>query len=491
MKKALIIGSGIGGLATPVRLAVKGYAVEVFEASDHPGGKLSEKNLGGFRFDTGPSLFTLPALVDELFLLAGKDPAQHFSYTRIPESCRYFWEDGFRLAAGSQPEDFAAACAKTFSVPAEDILRYFAECKSMYDLTEGVFLERSLHRAKNYLRKDVLRGVMNAWRLHLFRTMHQVHRKRMKSPHLVQLFDRFATYNGSDPYQAPGILSMIPHLEHNLGTFFPKGGMIDIPNVIYKLALELGVKFHFNAPVETIITQNKKASGIRVNGKEITGDVVISNMDVVPTYRRLLPNEKAPEKSLQQERSSSALIFYWGISRQFPELGLHNIFFSADYEKEFRMLFKENSVTDDPTVYIHISSKYCKTDAPDGKENWFILVNVPGNNGQDWDALIPQIRANTIAKLSRMLNTDVASLIEQEDRWEPRTIERDTFSYQGSLYGSASNNRYAAFLRHPNFSRRIPNLYFCGGSVHPGGGIPLCLRSAKIAADLILEDQSL
>jgi phytoene dehydrogenase-like protein len=202
-----------------------------------------------------------------------------------------------------------------------------------------------------------------------------------------------------------------------------------------------------------------------------------------------LPREKAPERSLKQERSSSALIFYWGIKKEFPELDLHNIFFASDYKKEFDVLFEGKDVADDVTVYIHISSKDEKADAPVGCENWFVMVNVPGNKGQDWDALIPQIRSRVILKLNRLLNTDVESLIEAEQVLDPRGIEARTQSYQGSLYGAASNNRFAAFLRHPNFSSRIKNLYFCGGSVHPGGGIPLCVMSGKIASEIILKDQ--
>ena len=207
-------------------------------------------------------------------------------------------------------------------------------------------------------------------------------------------------------------------------------------------------------------------------------------MDVVPTYRKLLPYLKAPEKTLQQERSSSALIFYWGIKKEFSQLGLHNILFSEDYKTEFDHLFKHHTLYDDPTIYINITSKYEKKDAPKGSENWFVMINAPSNKGQNWDKMIPIARKNILNKLSRNLKINIEELIEFEDVLEPRTIESKTSSYQGALYGAASNNRYAAFLRHPNFHRKIDNLFFVGGSVHPGGGIPLCLLSAKIVDDL-------
>jgi phytoene dehydrogenase-like protein len=210
-------------------------------------------------------------------------------------------------------------------------------------------------------------------------------------------------------------------------------------------------------------------------------------MDIYPTYKRLLKNQKAPEKTLSQERSSSALIFYWGIQKEFPELDLHNIIFSESYEKEFHTIFNEKSIVDDPTVYINITSKENPSDAPIGHENWFVMINAPGNYGQDWDILKQKAKKNIISKLNSVLKIDLEKLITTEHILDPVGIETETSSYRGALYGAASNNKFAAFLRHPNFSRSIKNLYFCGGSVHPGGGIPLCLLSAKIVADLVPE----
>ncbi len=217
---------------------------------------------------------------------------------------------------------------------------------------------------------------------------------------------------------------------------------------------------------------------------------MVSNLDVYPTYRKLLPQLAAPEKILAQERSSSALIFYWGVSGTFPQLDVHNILFSADYAREFKHLFDDHTLTDDPTVYINITSKKEPTDAPPGAENWFVMINAPANRGQDWDRLIRSARQHIVKKINRLLKTDIENLIRFEDVLDPRSIELKTASFRGSLYGTSSNNRMAAFLRHPKFCRKIPTLFFCGGSVHPGGGIPLCLMSAKITSELIGEQFS-
>jgi phytoene desaturase len=321
--------------------------------------------------------------------------------------------------------------------------------------------------------------------LDLFTTMNAVNERGLRHPKLVQLFNRFATYNGSNPYKAPGLLTIIPHFEHRIGAFYPKGGMHSITKAIYELALVKGVRFHFNHLVEEIIVEQGQAKGLRLNGQVRQYDRIISNMDVFFTYRNLLSGQKQPERILRQQKSTSALIFYWGIKKQFPELGLHNIFFSDDYRSEFNCL-EEGKIFEDPTVYVNITQKYSPQDAPEGCENWFTMINVPFNSGQDWDALIQISRRRIIQKLSRILGADVESLIECEEVLEPRAIESKTRSHLGALYGTSSNNRMAAFLRHANFSNRIGNLYFCGGSVHPGGGIPLALLSAKIVDDMMM-----
>jgi len=489
MPKALIIGAGIAGIATAIRLAIKGFEVEVFEANNYPGGKLSEIKQNGYRFDAGPSLLTMPHYIDELFVQVGKSPADYFKYQKLDIICKYFYEDGTKLTAWADRQKFIAELARVTGEPVENIIKCIDNSGNIYRLTHKVFLERSLHRLKTYIGADALRALLRLPQIDTNRTMHRANESLLKSEKLVQFFDRYATYNGSDPYQAPATLNVIPHLEQHFGAYFPEGGMYAIANSLVALAEELGVKFHYGAPVQEIIPENKKATGIKVSNMLIKADVVISNMDVWFTYRRLLAGHLHlhPKKTLHQERSSSALIFYWGIKKQFPQLDLHNIFFSADYKAEFEHIWQKQTIYHDSTVYLNISSKYKTDHAPEGCENWFVMINVPANKGQNWNQLIYEARQNILKKLSRILNDDISKLIDGESILDPHSIESRTSSYQGSIYGTSSNRKYSAFLRHANQSSKIKNLYFCGGSVHPGGGIPLCLLSAKIVSELIPE----
>lgn len=485
MRKAIVIGSGIAGIASALRLRKKGYNVHVFEAAEKVGGKLNSFHKDGFRWDMGPSLLTMPHLIDELFVLFRKKPSDYFTYQKQATVCNYFWNDGSKFSVNQSTNQFIIDASKEFNTPAVQLEKYINNSKKKYALTAPLFLEQSLHKARTYLSQKAAKAVSQLASLDIQKSLNELNSSSFSDPRLVQLFNRFATYNGSSPYKTPGIMSMIPTLEMQFGTFFPKGGMRSIVESLFHLCKEEGVQFHFNEAVTKIRHSGVSLQGVETAKGFYPAPVVVSNMDVFHTYTKLLPSLKAPKRTLSQERSSSAIIFYWGISQQFHQLDLHNIFFSSDYEAEFSSLFDKKDLAKDITIYINISSKYNKEDAPAGKENWFVMVNAPANVGQDWDKLRKQARDHVIQKLNRLLAVDLESLIESEEVLDPIKIEAKTSSYQGSLYGSSSNSKYAAFFRHPNFSSKINQLYFCGGSAHPGGGIPLCLNSAKITTQLI------
>jgi phytoene desaturase len=484
----VVVGSGIAGLASAIRMAVAGHKVKVYEASNGPGGKLSSFNLEGFRFDRGPSLFTMPALVEELFLLAGFNPKEYFDYFSLEESCRYFFADGKKLFASTNLSVLANSVEENLGLPKEKFIDHLNRSSFFYETLAPIFLDVSLHRTKHFTLSKTFRAVLNLHRLGLFRSMDGFNKKHLKNKNMEQFFNRYATYNGSNPFQAPATLHIIPHLEHNIGTFFPKGGMFSITKALHKLAADLGVEFFFNAKVEEILFENKMVSGINLEGKRIPANLVICNVDIYFAYKNLLKTLAAPQKLIQQPKSSSALVFYWGINKHFPELGLHNIVFSGDYKKEFDAIKEGKGVYVDPTIYINITSKHSPDDAPKGSENWFVMVNVPNHQGQNWMQIQQEVKKNVLRKLSLSLGENIESLIVQEAIWNPPEIESMTGSYAGALYGNSSNNKMAAFLRHPNFSKQMKGLYFCGGSVHPGGGIPLCLKGAAIVERCIKED---
>jgi phytoene desaturase len=485
MKKAIIVGSGIAGIASAIRLQNKGYAVTVLEKNDYPGGKLTQLSGNGFRFDAGPSLFTMPNLVTELFEISGKKPANYFNFDQLQILCNYFYEDGTRISASADIDVFADEIERKTTDSAERVKKHLKKSKFIYGTTEEQFLNKSLHKIGSFISFSTIASVVKLPFLNIFSSMNQVNKNAFNDSKTIRLFNRYATYNGSNPYKAPGILNIIPHLEFGLGAYLPKGGMHEITNSLVKLAKEIGVEFHFNQEVTAIETDNNLAKGVTTISDTYAADIVVCNADIHTVYEKLIPSAKKLKQVDQQERSSSALIFYWGIDKEFPELDLHNIMFTEDYKTEFDHIFDSKTVYQDPTIYINITSKHIKEDAPKGKENWFVMINVPSVYGQDWETMIAKARQNILDKISRNLGVDVEKLILFEEQLTPQLIQDKTSSFKGSLYGTSSNSRFAAFFRHKNFSSQYKNLYFCGGSVHPGGGIPLALSSAKIIDKLI------
>jgi phytoene desaturase len=485
-KKVIIIGAGVAGLASGIRLAGQGYSVTILEANGYAGGKLSEFQSGNYRFDAGPSLFTMPQLVEDLYRIAGKNP-ESFQYKKLEEVCRYFFTDGTRFTAPANPDQLGRIIEEELGEKMQTVTHYLTRSRLKYETIGSLFLERCLRKLSTFFNHRAFRAYLNLSQLGLFLSLDSYNKSVFRNPKTVQIFNRYATYNGSDPYQTSAVMSMIPHLEFGIGAYFPKEGMIQIANSLVNLAIESGVELVLNSPVRKLETNGKRITGVRTESRFYEADLVVSAIDVSQTYSRLLGMNGPGKVYLNLPKSTSAIIWYLGISKVTPETGLHNIFFSSDYRKEFEDLFQRKAMPSDPTIYLNISSKERKEDAPDKSENWFVMVNAPANEGQDWDRIIPETRAIVIRRLSEELGFDVESAIEEETVLEPRTLELRTGSVGGALYGSNSNSPFAAFLRHANYSTTFRNLFFCGGSVHPGGGIPLALQSAALATEYIRE----
>lgn len=479
---ATVIGAGVAGLAAAIRLAKIGVKVTVFEQQSTYGGKMGVWQREGYRFDTGPSLFTMPNYVEDLLTIDEKNDVL-FEYHELDVICNYFWDDGTTLQATKDVQNLQNAFEKNLNEPKCNIEEFLADSKKKYEITSHVFLEKSLHKLSTYLNFGTIRSIFKLPKVEIFKQMNSQNVRRFKNPKTVQFFNRYATYNGSNPYLAPATLNVIPHYEFGFGAFFPTNGIRSIATALHQKAVNMGVSFRFDSPVHQL---HKTRNGYLVNSTQKT-DIVVCNMDVASAARGPLKN-LIPTNRQKYEPSSSALIFYWGVNREFSNLEVHNIFFSNDYKKEFTSIFTEKKIDEDPTIYIHISSKCNAADAPKGCENWFVMVNAPYTENQDWEAMIEQTKVRILAKLNKVLGVDIAKYILLEHKLTPELIQSNTGSYKGALYGSSSNSRMAAFLRQPNFSSTHKGLYFCGGSVHPGGGIPLCLLSGKITTDCIQRD---
>ncbi len=487
-KRCAIIGAGLGGLAAAIRIAGHGIKVDLYEQNSRPGGKANELHGDGFRFDTGPSLLTMPFVLESVFADAGEDYRDYLTIEPLSQHCKYFYPDGTEITAFADSDDFAREIEYKTEESAARVKRYLTYSKSIYDFSADIFLFNDIHEFFTYKEHGSPKMVLNLWKLDSLRTVHRANASFFRDPRIIQLFDRYTTYNGSNPYRAPATLNIIPHVEYNMGSFIVKEGIYRIPQSLAELALKRGVAMRLNCRVERIVHDGRKVAGIVVDGEIIPYDVIISNADVFRTYHDLLSDDTSRDarRYRRLEPSSSALVFYWGVSRGAGErLGIHNILFSSEYKSEFMELFDKKVCPRDPTIYIYISSRFNPPDAPHDHENWFVMINAPYDEGQDWKREARESRRRLVQKIDSILHTDIERHIILERILTPGDIEEQTMSHRGSIYGISSNSRAAAFMRQRNRSKRYQGLYFCGGSAHPGGGIPLVLLSGKICADLV------
>ena len=476
-----IIGAGLGGLSAAIYLSSKGFRVSVFEKNSYAGGKAGVLKREGFRFDTGPSVITMPFILRDLFNACNEDIEDYLTIKRLNNNCKYFYPDGTILNAYSDPEKLGDEIASKTSDTAKAVKRYFDHCANIYDLTSEQFLFSPEINIKSFLKPRAIKSLLSSFRIDPFRTMHNANTRFFSDPKTIQLFDRFATYNGSDPYRAPATLNIIPHVELNLGSYIISEGIAAVPATLKKLAEHKGVVFYPDHRVDKILISGKSAVGLRVKDKDHFFSSVVSNLDVRNTYQYLV-GEDYKENG---EPSMSGIVFYWGIKGNYDSIETHNILFSENYKKEFEDITIHKRCADDPTIYIYVSSKYKSDDAPAGYENWFVMVNTPYDSGQDWELEIKRIREIVKRKIQKVTGINMSDKIIFEDILSPSDIEAETGSLHGSIYGFSSNNITSAFRRPPVKSPHYKNLFFCGGSVHPGGGIPLVLLSGKHVSELI------
>ncbi|MBN1997384.1 phytoene desaturase [candidate division KSB1 bacterium] len=483
-KSVSIIGGGLAGLAGAIYLARNGFKVKLFEKNSKTGGKANEIRLGPYRFDTGPSLLTMPFVLQDLL----GDSLHELGLQPVEPVCRYFFADGSSLDTSSDRKKMLENLYRFSPSSADEYLKFINHSKRIYQRTADVFLFSPIHEIKKLIRLKYLPTLLKFYQIDPFRTVHQSVSAFFTDHRLIQLFDRYATYNGSNPFQAPATLNIIPFVEYELKSCYIKNGMYRLVELLVKLAQNLDVEICTSHSVEKILYNTNGVTGIVANGRHFKSNYVLSNMDVVQTWQRLIDGFDNYQKKLDRlEPSLSGLVFLWGIEGRFDRLKHHNIFFSSNYEKEFREIFAEGIFPSEPTVYIAITSKKDPNHAPENGENWFVLVNMPFiNKNLNMDKAIQQIRIHTISILGRH-GIKIKDKIKMEKILTPNDFDNLYNSNKGSIYGLSSNSKSSAFKRPPNRDRRIKNLYFAGGSTHPGGGIPLVLLSGKIAAQLITE----
>lgn len=486
----IVIGAGIGGLSAAVRLAAAGRRVVVYEQNERAGGKMGQVTADGFRWDTGPSVITMRPVFEALFQVAGRRLDDYLTLLPVEPQTRYFYPDGTVLDATADLTRMLAQIERIDRRDVEGYLRYLAYAARIHRVTGPVFIYDQPPRPRSFLQVPLTEWLA----ADPLRTMDASIRRFVRSSHLRQLLGRFATYVGGSPYLAPATLNVIAHVELSGGVWYPRGGVYAIASALTQLAGELGVTVHTGRAVERIRVENGRAAGVELKGGEfVPAAAVVANVDVTTVYDRLLPRTPAVARRLaslrRAEPSCSGFVLLLGVrAADGRELAHHNIFFSADYPREFRRIFNEGLPPDDPTVYVAITSKTDPDHAPPGHENWFVLVNAPAVDERfDWTRTAATYRETVLRALARF-GIDLSGRIVSERMLTPLDLERQSGAWRGALYGASANSRWTAFRRPHNRSVDFAGLYFAGGTTHPGGGVPMVTLSGKVAADLLLAD---
>ena len=497
----VIIGAGLGGLAAACTLSARGHKVVVCEANDWTGGKAAEWRQDGFRFDMGPTILTLPSVLKRIFGESGLRMDERLDLHRLDPQWRCFFDNGPPLDLVEDIALMAAELEKRHKGDGKGYADLLAMSEKLHDISRRFVFWKSVGGLRDTLNigetmsPATMRDVL-ALRMHA--TLGAEIRKRIANPQAVQVFDHFTQYVGSNPLQAPAVLTGIAHMQVDEGIWYPIGGTRAVPQALRKLAEENGVEFRTNCRVTRILHDSRKVRGVVTDqGDTLAASAVISNMDSVRTMRELIDRKAAPQayrRFMRQwkhrEPACSGVVLYLGLDRAYDHLAHHNFIFSRDAEEEFEAIYKHGRPAPDPTCYLAAPARTEPETAPPGGEALYVLVHTPYlRPGQNWVEMFPGYRQIIFDKLKKAGGMpDLESRIVTEHHLTPMDIHTRYSPQAGAIYGLASHGRLAGGFKPANRSRDLAGLYLAGGSAHPGPGMPMALMSGWIAADCLDQD---
>ena len=487
----VVVGAGLGGISAAISMAADGYRVEVYEKNAHVGGKLNVLRTQGFSFDLGPSILTLPHYFERLFEWHGRSMDDYINVRELRPHWRCFFEGGVGIDLYADPGETCAQNSTLGDEDAEELRRFMEYSQELYEQTEKGYFEKGLDTVWQMVR---FYGPLTALRsFDLFNSMHDGVSRYVSNPHMQHILDFFVKYVGSSPYDAPGVLNLLPYAQSRYGLLYVDGGLYELARALARLAEEAGVEMHLESEVVRLETDGGRVTGAELaDGCHVSGDLFVCNMEAIPAYRRLLGESEGFLRKLEKfEPACSGLVLHLGTDRPYPQLAHHNFFFSRDPEEHFDSVFHKKVLPEDPTIYVVAPARTDSTQAPEGCENIKILPHIPylqepPFSPADYEAL----KERVLDKLERMGLENLRRHVIVEDMWTPEDIQRLYYSNKGAIYGVVSDRKKNGGFKAPKKSARYGNLYFAGGSVNPGGGMPMAVLSGQNVRDMIVAQSS-
>lgn len=502
MDRVIVVGGGLAGLAAGVECAARGSQVTIVERNRHLGGKMNVLADGGFSFDMGPTILTLPQVLRGIIERSGRRVEDYLELVALDPQWRCIYADGSALDLRADPRDMGAAIDRFTGTAGEGerYRRFLDYSRRMLRLSEKVFFYKDLSGLWDLARRPIPRepGILgDVLAMRPYSTVAATAHAYLRDPRIRQLVEHFLQYVGSSPFLAPAILTLIAAAQVDHGCWYAKGGTRRVAQALERILREEGADVVTGVSVTRFLTEGRRVRGVQLDdGRMLFGDAVISNADVQRTYRDLLGDESSIGEQKRIARryrpACSGVVLYLGLARRYDALLHHTFFFSEDSRREFDDLYARGIPSRDPSIYVCAPSRSDESQAPPGKEALYVLVHVPAEPaGRNWEGaggLLSEYRNLIVKKLERLGLEDLGRMIEVEHALTPQSIERLYGSEAGAIYGLASHGRLQGGFKPGNRSRIWRGLYLCGGSVNPGAGVPMALMSGVTAANALCED---
>ena len=489
-KSAVIIGAGIGGIATAVYLAKKGYTVSVFEKNSAPGGRCGQLIRDGHRFDLGATMLLMPAIYREIFESLGIPLFENTGIKPLDNLYKIYFENNEVITFTTDKERMKIQHEQIEPGSFVKSQKYVADGYEIFQTGMNKLIGRNFDNVFQFAN---FRNIGMLIKLKTYISNWKYVKKFFRHTHLRMAYTFQNIYVGQSPFNSPALFSMVPAAELTEGSFFPEGGMYTIVEKLMSEALSSGVIFSYNRPVEKIRVRGKKAESIIfADGSEVYADVVVANADLPYVYRKLLPDKRISARLDKLKYSCSAICFHWGLDKVYPQLSHHSVFLSDGFKEGLELIFKDKSISDHPSFYIHAPVRTDPAAAPPGQDTLSFIVgsgHVDNQKKQDWEELRKKTHKAVVERLIQLGLEDIEEHIKFEICYTPESWESACNITRGSVFGSLAHNlMQMGYFRPHNQHSRYKNLFFVGGSTHPGNGIPNVLLSAKLTAERILKN---
>ena len=490
-KTAIIIGAGIGGIATSIYLAKNGYEVNIYEKNSVAGGRCGQLIHEGHRFDLGATMLLMPGVYQEVFESLGLDFRTSLEIKQLEDIYKLYFDDGEEIVFTTSQEKMEEQHERIEKGSFKRAESYVTEGYNFYKIAHKNLIGRNFY---NIFEFATLNNLLMLLRLKTYLSHQKYVGRFFKNPHLQMAYTFQNIYVGQSPFDAPAFFSMIPAIELVEGSFFPKGGIFGVVEKLRSEAIKCGVKFSFDKEVSGIDVNGTRTESVTLaDGETIHADIYIANADLPYVYRELLPDNKKSRQLDRMKYSCSAMVFHWGLDKKYNQLAHHNVFLNDGFRTGLRVIFKDKSADANPSFYVHAPVRTDPSAAPENHDTLSVIVGIghlDETKNQDWNRFRKITRDAVIRRLKKAGLTDIEEHIKHEICYTPKTWETAYHVSRGSVFGSLSHSLFQmGYFRPHNRHDKYKNLYFVGGSTHPGNGIPMVLLSAKLTAERIMKEE--